>query len=167
MPSDKPDYVTIGKLLVPFGYQGRLKVEILTAFPARFIKGARVFISSKEMVISFFNPYKNSAIIGFEEIDTLEQANDLREALIKIPAKELMDLPEDSYYHHDIIGLKVKTVGGEVLGIITQVLTTGGNDVYIAKGVDGELLIPAVKDVVLSIDKEKGDMLIEPIEGII
>ena len=74
---------------------------------------------------------------------------------------------EDQYYHHQIIGLRVITTGGEEIGTITDILTGKSNDNYIVKGPAGEVLIPAIEDVVRSIDLTEGTITIEPIDGLL
>ena len=76
-------------------------------------------------------------------------------------------LPEGRYYHHQIIGLQVRTTQGELLGTIAEVLSGKSNDNYIVKGSKGEILIPAIEDVVKSIDLDQGFMTIEAIEGLL
>jgi len=76
-------------------------------------------------------------------------------------------LPEGQYYHDQIIGLQVKTTGGEYIGDIVDILTGKSNDNYIVRGAAGEILIPAIEDVVRSIDLDKGCITIEPIEGLL
>jgi 16S rRNA processing protein RimM len=76
----------------------------------------------------------------------------------------LNPLPEGQYYAFQLIGLNVVTTKGKLLGQITDIMFTAGNDVYI---VEGEILIPAIEDVVKSIDLKKGRMLIEAIEGLL
>ena len=76
-------------------------------------------------------------------------------------------LPEGQYYHHQIIGLQVRTTQGEVLGSVSQVLTGKSNDNYLVQGADGEIIIPAIEDVVKSIDLDGGCITIEAIEGLL
>ncbi len=76
-------------------------------------------------------------------------------------------LPEGQYYHHRIIGLQVRTTQGDLIGTITDILTGKSNDNYIVRGTRGEILIPAIEDVVQSIDLNKGIITIEPIEGLL
>jgi 16S rRNA processing protein RimM len=76
-------------------------------------------------------------------------------------------LLQGQYYTFQLIGLKVLTTDGEYLGQIADIMTTASNDVYIVKGKRGEILIPAIEDVVKSIDLEKGEMVIEAIEGLL
>jgi 16S rRNA processing protein RimM len=76
-------------------------------------------------------------------------------------------LPEGQYHHHQIIGLKVRTIQGELIGTITEILSGQSNDNYIVQGENGELLIPAIEDVIKSIDLEQGCVTIEAIEGLL
>ena len=76
-------------------------------------------------------------------------------------------LPEGQYYHHQIIGLQVRTTQGESIGTITDVLSGKSNDNYIVQGAKGEILIPAIEDVVKSIDLGQGHMTIEAIDGLL
>jgi len=76
-------------------------------------------------------------------------------------------LPEGQYRHHQIIGLQVKTTQGELLGKITEILTGKSNDNYIVRGAKGEIIIPAIEDVVQSIDLETGCITVEAIEGLL
>ena len=76
-------------------------------------------------------------------------------------------LPEGQYYHHQIIDLQVKTTLGETIGTVTDILTGKSNDTYIVRGARGEILIPAIEDVVQSIDLEQGYIIIEAIEGLL
>ena len=76
-------------------------------------------------------------------------------------------LPEDHYYHFQLVGLEVRTTGGEYLGIISEVLSGQSNDTYVVHGTDGELLIPAIEDVIKLVDLAQGYMKIEPIAGLL
>ena len=76
-------------------------------------------------------------------------------------------LPEGHFYHDQIIGLQVKTTGGELIGTVTDILSGTSNDNYIVRSPIGEVLIPAIEDVIQSIDTEHGFIIIEPIEGLL
>ncbi len=85
-----------------------------------------------------------------------------------MPRQEVWPLGEGAYYHFEIIGLSVITENGEALGVITEVLETGGNDVYVIKSGSGkEVLLPALKEIVKRIDTEAGHMIIRPLPGLL
>ena len=76
-------------------------------------------------------------------------------------------LSEGQYYHHQIIGLQVRTTRGELIGTVTDILTGKSNDNYIVQSQNGEILIPAIEDVIKSIDLHNGCIIIEAIEGLL
>ena len=76
-------------------------------------------------------------------------------------------IPEGQYYHHQIIGLQVKTILGELIGTVTDILTGKSNDNYIVQSTQGEILIPAIEDVIQSINLDQGCITIEAIDGLL
>ncbi len=76
-------------------------------------------------------------------------------------------LPEGQFYHDQIIGLQVETTSGEYIGYVTDILSGVSNDNFIVKSDSGEILIPAIEDVVQSIDLTMRTVIIEPIEGLL
>lgn len=160
------EYITVGEVLGAWGLKGAFRVRPTTDFPERFKSGETLFIEGAPFSILTSNFQKDGVIITISGVDTPEAAAKLRRKTMDIPASELRALPEGRYYQFDIIGLEVQTVDGAILGKVTDILNCG-NDVYVVKGEGKEVLIPATKDVVKSIDVKKGKMVIEPIEGLL
>ena len=167
MRLSEPEYVTIGQILAPWGIKGKLKVEIVTDFPQRFTPCSKIYINQQPMTIDSTEWHKGKAIIKLSTIDSIEDAQRLRGQPIEIHHSQLQPLPEGQYYHFQLIGLEVQTSQGELLGNITEILTAESNDIYVVSGNRGEILIPAIEDVVKSIDLNKGRIVIEPIEGLL
>jgi len=160
------EYITVGEVLGTWGLKGAFRVRPTTDFPERFEPGEVVFIDGVPNTIQSSNWQKGVVIITLAGMDAPEAAAKLRRKTLDIPASELRELPEGQYYQFDIIGLEVSTTGGTVLGKVTDILNCG-NDVYVVKGEGKEVLIPATKDVVKSIDLKTKKMVIEPIEGLL
>ena len=76
-------------------------------------------------------------------------------------------LPEGQYYHDQIIGLQVRTTEGKILGTVIDILSGQSNDNYVVRNDEGEILIPAIEDVIKSIEPSEGLITIEPIEGLL
>jgi 16S rRNA processing protein RimM len=166
-PDKQAEYITVGEVLGAWGLKGAFRVRPTTDFPERFKPGETVFIEAMPFVIQSSNWQKDGVILTLPGIDTPESAASLRRKTLDIPVSALRELPEGRYYQFDIIGLEVQTVDGAVLGQVTDILNCG-NDVYVVKGEGGkEVLIPATKDVVKSIDLKSKKMVIEPIEGLL
>jgi len=165
MKSSDLEFITIGRALAPWGIEGKLKV--ITDFPQRFASSSTVYISRQPMAIDSAEWRKGEVIIKFDAIDSIEAARQLWGQPIEIHHSQVYSLPEGQYYHFQLIGLEVWTTQGELLGNITEILTAKSNDNYVVKWDGGEILIPAVEDVVKSIDLNKGRIVIEAIPGLL
>jgi 16S rRNA processing protein RimM len=160
------EFITVGEVLGAWGLKGAFRVRSTTDFPERFDTGEIVYIAGEPHTIQSTCWQKDGVVITVDGIDTPEAAAKLRRKTLDIPQECLKKLPKGTYYHFQIIGLEVITTGGAVLGKVTDILNCG-NDVYVVKGEGKEVLIPATKDVIKSIDLKKGQMIIEPIEGLL
>jgi len=167
MKPSELEFIAIGQILAPWGVKGKLKVEVVTDFPERFSPRSTIYINRQPMTIDSTEWRKGKVIIKLNTVDSIEEAQKLRGQPVEIPHSQLYPLPEGQYYHFQLIGLEVWTTQGELLGNIAEILTAESNDNYVVRGVKGEILIPAIDDVVQSIDLSKGHMVIEPIKGLL
>ncbi len=167
MKTSEPEFITIGKILSSLGTEGKVKVQVATDFPQRFAPSSEVYLNRQAATILSAEWRKGQVIIKLNAVDSVEDADKLRGQLIEIHHSQLQSLPEGQYYHFQLIGLEVRTTQGEPLGEITDILTMSGNDTYVVKGARGEILIPAVEDVVKSVDLDTGCLTIEPIKGLL
>jgi len=165
--------VAIARVLAPHGVRGELKCAVLTDFPRRFASTARIFLSAggpsgpvrQAFPVVRARVQGHFVLLKLEGIDTRDAADRWRNALVEVPAGERVPLPRGHYFWQDVIGLSVRTEEGEVLGRVREILETGANDVYVVDTERGELLVPAIKDVVKRIDPEQGEMVVELLEG--
>jgi 16S rRNA processing protein RimM len=162
-----PGYVAVGRIGGPWGLHGDLKVESLTDFPQRFAAGSRVCLGGVAYVIERCRWQRGHALLKLTGIDSTTAAEALRHRLLEVPEDELHPLAEGEYYHFQILGLEVRTTTGEVLGRVEQIISTGSNDVYVVRGPRGEVLVPAVDDVVKSLDPAAGRIEVEAVEGLL
>jgi len=167
MKLSEPEFITVGQILSPWGREGKLKVEVVTDFPQRFTPSSKIYISRQPMTIDSAEWHKGRAIIKLDAINSIEDAQRLQGQPVEIHHSQLKPLPKGQYYHFQLIGLEIWTTQGELLGNITQILTGESNDNYVVYGVKGEILIPAIEDVVKSINLDKGRIVIEAIKGLI
>ena len=165
------EWATIGKVVALFGIHGELKVHLLTDVPNRFAELGAVYVGPDHIrrLIQSVRPYKGEMIVlKLEGIDDANTAESLRDQNLAIPASELAQLPPDSYYQHDILGLSVITLAGQKLGSIVDIIVTGSNDVYVIKALNGsQILIPAIKDVIKQVDLIRRTMYIDPLPGLL
>lgn len=161
------NFFTVGRIVAPWGIRGEVKVEILTDNPKRFAPNSHVFLKGSPVLIERARAIGKSAVVKLKGVDTRNDAEALRDQVLEVPEADLMPLKPGEYYEHQIIGLLVRTKEGDVLGTVTEVLYTGSNDVYVVRGEKKEYLIPAIADVVQEIDLERGQIIIEPLPGLL
>ncbi len=164
-----PRYLIIGRVLKPWSYRGELKIEILTDFPDRFASLRTVFLGddAKSFSVERARLHGNAALLKLNGVDSTQAAEKLRNQLVQVAAEDAVRLPKGQHYLYQLIGLRVKTLGGETLGEIVEILDTGANDVYVVREGSREILIPAIEDVVKEIDLERGEVIVQLIEGLI
>ena len=167
MKSPKLEFIAIGQVLAPRGVQGKIEVSLETDFPQRFNPHSKVYINRQPMTIESTEWYKGKPVIKLTDINSIKGAEKLRGQLVEIRRSQAHRLPEGKYYYYQIVGLKVRTTQGELLGSITKILSGASNDNYIVNGAKGEIIIPAIEDVVKSVDLNKGCMTIEAMDGLL
>jgi 16S rRNA processing protein RimM len=164
-------YLAIGKIVRAHGLRGELSVAVLTEFPERFETTEWVYLGNEFEAIPYrlesYRWHKDNVLLTLAGVADRTQAEALRGQLVQVPLKEAVALPEGSYYLYQLIGLQVKTVEGEFLGTITSVMETGANDVYVVQNEGRELLLPAIPDVIKTIDLPNGLMVVQVMEGLI
>ena len=99
-------------------------------------------------------------------VGSMEAAEALRDAQIWV-RKGTFDREEGAYFWHELLGLKVYLTSGEFIGIVSQIIETGGHDIYKITGADKEFFVPAIHEVVEEIDLDKNRMIIAPMEGLL
>ncbi len=165
------EWATIGKIVAPFGIRGELKVFSLSDVPDRFATLDAVYVGLEHTVykIKSVRPYKGDMLVlKLDGVNDANLAETLRNRDLCIPVSELATLPPDFYYQHDILGLQVYLLDNQELGVITDIWSTGGSDVYVIKGKAGqEILIPAIKEVIKQIDLIRHVMYIDPMKGLL
>ena len=166
MLSVTEQYITVGKIVNTQGNRGELRIYPLTDFPERFLAMEKVLVELQGKTqyyhIETARLYKKFVIIKFRETADMTAAEKLKGGLLKVTREELVDLPGDSYYIFDLIGLKVFNEAGSCLGTLEDIIQTGANDVYVVSREDGPLLlVPALKSVVREIDLPGKRMVVE------
>ena len=162
-----PGYVAIGRVGALWGVRGAVRVLPLTDRRRQLAAGRIVTVAGERRTIVSARWQKGMVYLRLAGIEDREAAAELRGRLLAIAESELEPLPEGQYYRFQLIGLAVVSTDGEELGQVTEVLSTGANDVYVVSGHRGELLLPATDEVVREIDLETGRMLVQVLPGLL
>lgn len=166
----EPRFLVIGEVTKPHGVRGEVRVMPLTDRPERFSWLQEVFLDengASRAVVETARLHQGFVLLKLQGIDDRDAAETLRGKMLAIPADQAIPLAEDEYYLRDLLGVAVVTEDGEPLGEIIDVIETGANNVFVAQGPRGEILIPDIPDVVLEIDLENGRMSVRPLPGLL
>ena len=159
------DYLLIGEITKPQGVQGELKVRPITCDPYRFEGMKYVYVKDgeayKKVSIAVRRVGEDAIFLRMEGVETRNDAETMRGTQLFIDRANAVELDEDSTFICDLMGLKGVLTDGSEIGKIIDVMQPGGNDVYVFKGKKGEVLVPALKSVVVKVDLAAGEMLLD------
>jgi 16S rRNA processing protein RimM len=163
--ASEPVFLLVGQLRSAHGVHGEITMEVLTDFPERLRHNRTVYAGDdhKPLKIEKTRGKDKLMIISFQEITDRDEVLAYRNELLYIRIEELPDLPEGDYYYHQMIGLKVVDEAGQSIGILTEILETGANDVFVVKPETGpEVLLPAIESVILNVNLENQEITVRP-----
>lgn len=170
----EPRYLAIGQILRPHGVRGELKAKLLTNYPERLRLHKHIYLapahspeSVRQYVVEQMRVHQDVMLLKLTGCDERNSADELRGMLVQIPSSDAVPLDEGEYYTYQVEGLVVETDTGDVLGKVVEVIETGANDVYVVRGPYGEVLLPAVTDVILDLNMETGRMLVHLLPGLL
>lgn len=156
--------VTVGLVRGLHGLRGAVRVEVLTDDPERFAVGSVLFAEGDDRPLSVIGVQaaKPGILVRFEGRDSRESVEALRDRYLEATMGE--PLPSGTYYWHQLRGLEVRTTEGEVLGSVTDVFRAGEGEVYVVSGGPrGEILVPAVHDIVTELDPTAGHVIVDAV----
>lgn len=167
----KKEVALVGKIVGAHGVKGTSKIYAYVESLSIFKPGTALLVcnpdgSEKSYEIKWVKPHSRGALLALKEVTNREQAKTLVGSELYIRRSGLPKLETDAYYWFDLIGLKVYTSNDQYLGRLNSIIETGANDVYVVNKNDREILIPALKSVVRSIDIESRIMRVELPEGL-
>ena len=157
----------VGRVLGSHCVHGEVRAQVLTELPHRFDPGETLYLQGESFSIRSSSRSKgDTVILKLEGIDGPAAARKLTGQELLAPPEDSPDLPDGEYFHYQLIGMQVFTEAGEDLGQIMEIIITGSNDVYVVSGPTGEVLLPAISQVVLGVDTEQGVMRVRLMEGL-
>ena len=158
------EILQVGVITSTHGLRGEVKVFPTTDDAARFRKLKEVILDTGEekMLLEI------QGVKFFKQFDSIDEAEKYRRKSLFVTRKNAVPLRRDEYFVADLVGLRVIDDMDQELGVLTEVLQTGANDVYVVKMKDGrEALIPAIKQCILNVDVEGGLIRVHILEGLL
>jgi 16S rRNA processing protein RimM len=166
------EFFQVGVITATHGIHGEVKVFPTTDDPNRFKKLKKVLldtgIQKLELEVAGVKFFKKFVILKFKEFDDINQVEKYRKCPLLVTRENAVRLKKNEYFIADLIGLKVYTEDGTFLGNLEDVMQTGANDVYQIVTEEGkEILLPAIRQCILDVDIESGNMKVHLLEGLV
>lgn len=166
------DLVLLGKVSGTHGIRGELRVtcysgeyDTLMGLKTLLLRGPKGDLL--EVGVASAKVHGGRGVVKLQQFESINDVEHLVGRELVIHRSQLPPLDSDTYYWHDLIGLRVHTDDGADLGTLVEILETGGSDIYVVKSGIREYLIPAVEDIVTAIDLAAGVMTVNPPEGLL
>jgi 16S rRNA processing protein RimM len=165
------DLVAVARIAKPRGLKGELAADILTDFPERFddlvdIKAVMPDSTTRELKIERHWFQSGRVVLKFEGVDSVEAAEELRNAEICIDEDEAVELDEGEYFDWELAGCEVKTLDGTWIGTVRELMRTGATEILVVDG-EKEYLIPFAESICTEVDVENKVIVIDPPEGLL
>jgi 16S rRNA processing protein RimM len=165
-----PDFLVIGRLHRSHGIRGEIILEVLTDFPERIQPGAQFYLGDERLPLEVQSRrvHGDSLLVSFRDYVTPEAVSGFRNQYLYVPAADRPPLPEGEYYYHQLLGLQVVADTGQPLGVLVNILDNPANEIYVVRPPDGpEILLPAIEDVILGVDLQRGEIHVHVLPGLI
>ena len=165
----KPDNICVGAILGAYGVKGELRIKSFCAEPSD-IANYRPLLSedgSREFNLKITRNIKGGFAARDPQVKFKDQADDLRGTSLYASRDQLPNLPDDEFYHSDLIGLAVLDTGGAEIGKVKAIFDHGAGDLLevTGKGLKGGVLVPFTKAAVPTVDLSSGRLIIDPPQG--
>jgi 16S rRNA processing protein RimM len=159
----------VGRIARAHGIRGQVIVNPETDFPdERFTPGATMYTERGGALTLTTVRFQNGRpVIGVEGVETMSEAEQLAGLQLRVPVEQLARLPEDTFYHHDLVGCQVMTQDGQSVGMVEGVEGTFEGSRLVVSGARGEILIPLAKDICRTIDVAGKRIVIDPPDGLL
>jgi len=166
------DWLIVGRVRKPHGVHGEVLVEIVTDFPERMQPGVRFGLGSEGGPEEFFEVHhvryhKRCWLLGVVGLRTRDAVEPWRGRFLFLPEQALDELPEGYYYEHHLVGLEVRSPGGEALGTVTALDEGPGQTRLVVRRGRREFLVPWVPEIVRGVDLDAGTLTVDAPPGLL
>jgi 16S rRNA processing protein RimM len=169
---DSDELIPVGKIIGPHGIKGQMKLHSYSGNADSLSAVSSVTLKTPngtlhEFTVNCFKANSGKFILGLQDIDDINLVQPFVGNEVCLTRGQLPGLEADEYYWSDLIGLQVFTDDGTLLGTIEDIFETGSSDIYVVRGEGREYLIPAIADVITTVDPAAGKIIITPLDGLL
>ena len=167
------DLIVVARIARTRGLRGEVVADLLTDFPGRFESLESVIAiapdgSCRSLQIEEHWFQAKRIIFKFAGYESIDEARELAGFQLAVPASDRIALPKDQFYEWELAGCRVETTDGESIGLVREVMRTGGVEILLVAGdTGGEFLIPMAQEICVEIDIDKKLVRVDPPEGLL
>ena len=164
---DEPT-VAVGRIGRAHGVHGEVSVVVLSEVAERFRRGSIVWLEDgRPLTVEASRPHRDRLLVRFRELADRSAAQVCAGALLVAPESSSPELPDGSWWDHEIEGCAVRTEAGRSLGVVHEVIHTRANDIWSATDALGvERLLPVLRDVVVAVDVDQKRIVVREVPGL-
>jgi 16S rRNA processing protein RimM len=166
-------YIPVGKFSRTQGLKGNLKILLKTKGSKSLARARKIYLEKakgqfESYDISELSMGHSFVLVKLDKVTGLEDSSRLVGQEVFIKSEDLPELGEGEYYHYQILGCGVYTEKGDYLGTVSEIFSTGANDIYrVTQDQGKEYLIPAVNSVLISVDLKEKKITIDSKKGLL
>jgi len=168
---NRSEPILLGKIVATHGIKGQLRIAVYSGEFETILSLSSLMLKGPDGKIETFEVAESARhgkriLVALKGYGSINEIQNLVGRELYVTREQMPELTEGEFYWCDLLGLTVMTEGGEILGLLADIIATGSNDVYVVKNDAREYLIPALEDVVLDINLDDGTMKVSPPEGL-
>lgn len=171
--NESGDLISVAQIVKVRGLRGEVVADLLTDFPDRFehlesVVGIAPDEARRSLQIEEHWFHGDRIVFKFAGFDTIDEAKELVNYQLAVPAEDRVELPNDSFYEWELVGCRVETIDGSQVGEVKDIMHTGGVEILTVVDEGGrERLIPMANEIIVEINVEKKLIRIDPPEGLL
>jgi len=170
-PANSDGHLLVGEIATAHGLKGEVSVKIFSEYEARFAPGATLLVgldpnSARKLTVESFSARHGRAYLKFKEVGDRTSAEELRRLDVFGNVDDLPELGPDTYWMHDLVGLRVENMDGRTLGELSEIQERGEQDLWIIDTPAGQVLLPAVRQFVVTVDLAARVIVVDPPAGL-
>ncbi len=169
--TERDSWIEAGQVVRPHGVRGEVVADVKSDLAGLLVGGMEIRFTSRTggetlRTIERVRVHQGRPMIKLDGVDSREEAEVLRGEVLWLTREQVGELPDGRYFVQDIIGLAVYSEAGEMLGRVEEILCMPASDIYVVRGEGGEILLPVIDEVVLSVDVDGDRIVVHLIEGL-
>jgi 16S rRNA processing protein RimM len=171
-PNSNPSTIAIARIARTRGNRGEVLAELHTDFPQRFEGLRKVLLQfpdgrQESYILDHSWEHKGRQVLKLDGIDTIDAAETLVGAWVRIDAGEAVELPEGTYFDHDLVGCEVLDRMGNRLGAVKEVFRIEGNNLLVVESAEGEFWVPAKEPICIEVSLASKQIRVDLPDGLV